>query len=278
MTISPDRGVVGSREDISEESTLYQTAADALIGMRRTMLVISTILGLGAMHTYDWYLSWDNARIAAREGILARIADGASVRAEGGTDRGPDPEPGEIEALTRGLQKLRESQQMGVRAVPLIGIEVPEADYSVALLLLGTAMLVWVVLFQRKAFACLEEVETKIGWPVARALLRHNFVLISDSGSLLERWAGYLLFLGLALLASVCLASDITDLIRMSTDPLGALAFEAPKFTRLLWWRIGMDVVLLLALWALGLACLFQHRGMEKKVLRYARAAAKVEE
>src|SRR5215475_9319756 len=61
----------GPPPPLNEISIVYQATVDSLGRTRNALILLSTVICIGYFHLYEWYASWDLARISARTGILS---------------------------------------------------------------------------------------------------------------------------------------------------------------------------------------------------------------
>jgi uncharacterized membrane-anchored protein YitT (DUF2179 family) len=148
--------------ELSEAEIVYEATMGALTGIRRILLLVSGLLGLFLFNLFLFYLCWDNARIEARNGVLKTIEE---LHQEHKTYLSSQTEDDKLLARTRTeIAIISQSLANKSYEVPLVGMPVSTSDFSVAILMIATALFLWLLFFQRKLGACLKQLARLRGW------------------------------------------------------------------------------------------------------------------
>src|SRR6185295_6742944 len=136
-----------------EKALVLQATIDTIQRTRRTLVVVSTLIGLGLFDLYVWNFSWDHARIVARRAIVETIT---SMHQNGAIFKGSVAEDDELVAtLVKETNQIDKDMQDAKFDVPVVGRKVSVSDYSSGLLLTAAAVLLWLLFYQRRLSACL---------------------------------------------------------------------------------------------------------------------------
>jgi len=278
-----------------------QATVDAIRGARRTLVAITSLSALGYFHLFHWYGSWQLARISAWTAIAehrrALVLDAHRPAAGRVPRTAAAPGPAQVlpdTALRLGVGEgvrpfaaestvLAQYAQANARVealsrewadrqyeVPLLGLTVPGSDYSVAIIMVAMAMLVWLLLSQRRLNACLGSLEQEAGWGEAKRVLQLHFALLGRHATRTTRVAAFALIAALPLLAFLSLLGDGYDLYGYWTSQVYQAAFSSDEFVRRVTARLVLDAVLCLATGFVGGQCLKEYTKAQADLLRFA--------
>jgi hypothetical protein len=249
QTEDPDSKAKEKAHDV-----VYDATKDAIIGARRALIVVTGLIGLGFFHLYNWYGSWELARIQARHAVaLSTLDNPTSLKMEHEAD--------DIDRAWR----LREYR------LPILNLSVPRSDFSVGLLMAAVAALLWLYFYQRRINFCLDGLMSESGWHLPITIIRFHFVLIDSPGKTkfehVMKYTVYGLFLALPVLSFMFVLSDFYDLHRYFSQADWTVAFYYNEFSARAAFRLGLGLTLTTATTLAGGACLKEFRETQSKFL-----------
>ncbi len=251
----------------SEAQIVYEATKESVIRARRALLVISGLIGLGFVHLFVWYGSWELARIEGRQAAIDKIT---SENQKGNVITGRESDRAAVEKLQLEIKELETRWDYRELQVPLINLRVASADFSVAILLMSGAVLLWLWFAQRRLNACLMRLERLEGWAIVGPVLEFHFMLIGSHASPLMRRIAQLLVLGLPILAICFLGSDCVDLYLFWRHPLHRFYFSSSMFVIRVMLRLAVGTGLAVIVTLIGWECFKELRQSEEDLLRYS--------
>jgi hypothetical protein len=250
--------------EISENDIVYQATMNALAGTRKLLLVISGLIGLFIFHMFLFYFTWDFARIDARHGVIESIRDYHK--------RGKLYEKSLKADDDLAAEMVREINSIEVKSIdkqydlPLVGMKFSGADFSVAILILAAAVLLWLLFYQRRLAACLVRLAELRGWKVVISALQYHFVLIGEHASRDTRIAVRGLIWGLPCIGVLQVGSDVFDFISFKISRVQELAFHNERFLLRVVLRMGVDLALVGVVAWLAWKCYREYIATEAKL------------
>lgn len=269
----------------AEENIAFEAASNALKSTRRTLWLITGLICLGLFYQYQWYFSWENARITGRNAIILRID---TLNLNHKYLSGSQKSDSIIRKnLIDQVSSIEDKQTTSRYTLPLINIDVASSDFSVAILIVSVSLLLWLRLYLNRLRMCLKELERFKGYEIVKTLLKFQFVLVSEDlgqenpNVKLNKTCKIISFLkfnyikiamsifvwGLPFLAILFLSSDIYDCNKYYCQPILHDAFLNNQFLFHVVFRLAMDFLLSILLCILGLSCFKSYLKMEKDLL-----------
>jgi len=252
-----------------EAEIVYQAAVESLGRTRRALIVLSTVICIGYFHLYEWYGSWNGARVAARTGVVAVLK---------GEVPASSCKPGRflgdkdvIARLEKEIAELRAKQVDAMFTVPLAGMVVPVGDMSVGISLVALSLTVWLLFFQRKVNACLKHLDRLQGWKVPMRVLEFHFTLIGSHATMSMRVASKALLLSFPTMTLLFLASDLWDLWVIKQTELQCLSFSYNPYLRYVTGRLCVGVILAILSVVVTVMCYREYRTAEDELLKFAK-------
>jgi hypothetical protein len=257
---------LGGRPDSEEGRIVYEATMGALVGVRRVLMLLSGLIGIFILNFFFWYLSWDKARLAGREGVI-EVLERTHQRFEYYQDASQDAKI--IEKMEEDKAKIESEIGSKTFELPLVGMPFVRTDFPVALLLSAAALLLWLLFYQRRLGACLQRLAQLRGWGVVLSALQYHFLLVGSHAAEEGRAAVKGLVYGLPILGSLHLVSDLYDLFVLSQRPVVELAFSSPGFLFKVSLRLLVDILLVVIVYKLANKCFREHQEAEQKLTRF---------
>jgi hypothetical protein len=253
--------------DLSEVQIVYEATMGALSGIRRILLLISGLLGLFLFNIFTFYFCWDYARVEARKGVLETLEESHQ---EHKFYLGSQPLDDDLKAKAeKEIESISKDLADRAYEVPLVKMRVSASDFSVALLMLATALFLWLLFFQRKFGACLRQLAKLRGWEVVISALQYHFLLVGSNASAEGRRATQGLIYGIPFVGSLQIITDVVDLGRWFQDKIQKLAFNNNDFVLRMVIRLGIDVGLVVTLTILANRCYREYKKIEEELTEH---------
>jgi len=263
-----------SDSEFSEQQIVFEATKDAIVRTRRALLFVTAVVALGFFYLFWWYGSWQLARIEARLAVAASIRQ---INAQGNTF---SEDPVRAKALSDDNALIDEMEKEAVKLrrewgekefeVPLVQLRIASADFSVVILTVAAAMLMWLLFYQRRLDGCIQRLYYLAGTDVVKRVLQYHFVLIgSHAAGWRMKFAARALLLALPLLALCFLLSDGYDFYTIWTTPLHKLAFSSGAYRTRVIVRLAVDFILAIAVGVIGFACHTEFTRAQEYVLEF---------
>ena len=259
----------------SSEEVVYDATLNAITRTRQVLLVVSALIGLGFFTLYQWYGSWQHARVDARIAVASAVEQINSSGSLHGASRQLDQEL--IESMRAEAGAIRSAMANATFDVPLIGVTVSTADFPTGLLMVATGVMLWLYFYLRRLNECLDRLNRISGWGVVKPVLEYHFTLIGTHASPTMRRAAAGLILGLPAFAILTLLSDVYDLYSIWSDPTQGLAFSSADYVIRVAVRLLVDFVLICAVTIAGWSSFKQQQAAEDTLLQFAPGAGESE-
>jgi len=252
--------------DLSESAIVYEATMGALTGVRRILLLISGLLGLFLFNFFLFYFCWDNARIEAHYGVLKTLEQ---FHQEGKPYLSWKEDEQLLKRNKEEIDLIGKDLASKAYEVPLVGMPVSSSDFSIAILLLATALFLWLLFFQRKFGACLRQLARLRGWEVVVSALQYHFLLVGSNASFEGRLAVQGLIYGIPVVGSLQFLSDFVDLMFWFNDDVKKLAFNNNAFVLRTGIRLAVDLFLVIALTFLANRSYVEYKKVEEDLTEH---------
>ena len=183
---------------IQNNNLLLDATIETIKSARRILWLITTMVCLGFFFIYLWYFSWENARIVARNGICNIKSNEIKAKDYKGN---LNLDTALISKYKKEAQNLENEISNKKYNLPLVGINISISDFSIGIMMVSTALLVWLYLYLNRLFSCLETLKKKKGWRIIISLLKFHFVIIGSHSEKYIKYISKTLILSLPLLS-----------------------------------------------------------------------------
>jgi hypothetical protein len=263
-----------SDSEFSEQQIVFEATKDAIVRTRQALMFVSILVAFGFFYLFWWYGSWQLARIDARLGVAASIRQ---INNQGDTftkspvlDEALKADKDLIGGMERKAAELREEWDRTAFEVPLVGLRIASADFSIGILTVAAAMLMWLLFYQRRLDGCIKRLYYLAGSDVVTRVLQYHFVLIgSHATDRRLKFVARALLLALPALALCFLLSDCYDFYTIWTNPLQQLAFSSSAYRTRVIARLAVDLVLAIAVAVIGFTCYDEFKRAQEYVLEF---------
>jgi len=257
-----------SDSEFSEQQIVFEATKDAIVRTRRALMFVTALVAFGFFYLFWWYGSWELARIDARLAVAASIRQ---INAEGGTFTGDLVQDKALgDDMGKEAEELRRQWDTKQFELPLVQLRIASADFSIGILTVAVAMLMWLLFYQRRLDGCIKRLYYLVGSDVVTRVLQYHFVLIgSHAADRRMKFASRALLLALPALALCFLLSDGYDFYKIWTTPLHKLAFSSAAYRARVIVRLAVDVILAIAVGVIGFACYIEFKRAQEYVLEF---------
>lgn len=261
--------------EIFEQQIVLEATKDAIVRTRQALMFVTALVAFGFFYLFWWYGSWQLARIEARRAVAYSIRQKNKQNTTFSDDHDPEKaltaDKSLIEKMEADADRLAKDWDEKEFEIPLVGLKIPSADFSIGILTVAAAMLMWLLFYQRRLDGCIKRLYYLAGSDVVTRVLQYHFVLIgSHAADRRMKFIARALLLALPALALCFLLSDGYDFYNIWTAPMQKLAFSSHAYRWRVIVRLAVDFILGLAVAVIGLTCFNEFKRAQDYVLEFS--------